>query len=85
VEGPPSPLNAALMTTETESDQIRQRRDNLDELVRLGVNPYPHEFPRTHTIAELVETHGSKTGAELEAERVETTTAGRILAIRSCG
>jgi lysyl-tRNA synthetase, class II len=73
------------MATDTESDQLRQRRENLDELVRLGVNPYPHQFARTHAIADLVDVYTSKTGEELEAPRVETKTAGRILAIRSFG
>jgi lysyl-tRNA synthetase, class II len=73
------------MISESESDQLRQRRENLDELVRLGVDPYPHQFARTHTVAELVEAHGGKDGAALEAERIETTTAGRIVAIRSFG
>jgi lysyl-tRNA synthetase, class II len=68
-----------------ESEQIRQRRANFEELQRLGIQPYPHVFPRTDTIAALVDAHGGKTHDELEASRVETTTAGRILAIRSFG
>ena len=67
------------------SDQLRQRRANFEELERLGVAVYPHAFPRTHTIAELVEGHGSKSGEALEAGKVQTTTAGRVLAIRSFG
>src|SRR5688500_16947055 len=70
---------------QTESEQIRQRRANFDELQRLGVTPYPHVFERTDSIAALVDAHAPKTGDELEAARVETTTAGRILAIRSFG
>ena len=68
-----------------ESDQLRQRRANFEELERLGVAVYPHAFTRTHTIAELVEGHGSKSGEVLEAGKVQTTTAGRVLAIRSFG
>jgi lysyl-tRNA synthetase, class II len=68
-----------------ESEQIRQRRANYEELQRLGVTPYPHAFERTDSIAALVDAHSTKTGEELEAARVETTTAGRILAIRSFG
>ena len=77
------------MTEETaeqkESEQIRQRRANFDELRRLGITPYPHAFERTDAIAALVEAHSQKTGDELESARVETTTSGRILAIRSFG
>jgi len=68
-----------------ESDQLRQRRANFEELQKLGVTPYPHAFTRTHTVAELVAAHGDKTGEALDAEKVATTTAGRVLAIRSFG
>ncbi len=69
----------------SESEQIRQRRANFDELQRLGVTAYPHAFARTDTVAGLVAAHSATTGEELEAGRVETTTSGRILAIRSFG
>jgi lysyl-tRNA synthetase class 2 len=75
------------MTTpdEKESDQLRQRRANFEELQRLGVPPYPRVFERTDTIQALVDAHGGKSHDELEAVRVQTRTAGRILAIRSFG
>jgi lysyl-tRNA synthetase class 2 len=68
-----------------ESDLLRQRRENFQELARLGVDPYPRHFERTHTVAELVEAHQGKTGEALEAEQPRARTAGRILAIRSFG
>jgi lysyl-tRNA synthetase, class II len=68
-----------------ESDLRRQRRANFEALIRLGVDPYPHQFPRTDTIADLVSAHGSKNKEELETANIETRTAGRILAIRSFG
>ena len=70
---------------EKETDQIQQRRANLAELGRLGVPLYPRTFERTDTISQLVATHGGKSGAELEGARVQTRTAGRILAIRTFG
>jgi lysyl-tRNA synthetase, class II len=69
----------------SESEQIRQRRSNFEELQRLGVPPYPHAFARTDTITDLVDRHSEKTGEQLESPRVETATSGRILAIRSFG
>jgi lysyl-tRNA synthetase class 2 len=68
-----------------EDEQIQQRRANLDALTRLGVRPYPHRFERTHSVSELVQAHADTPAADLEASRVETTTAGRVLAIRSFG
>ena len=68
-----------------EDEQIAQRRANLAALSELGVRSYPHAFARTATVSDLVEAHGGKTGDELQASRVETVTAGRILAMRTFG
>jgi len=68
-----------------ESDQLRQRRANFEELQRLGVPAYPHFFERTDTVQTLVSAHGSRTGESLQADRTQTKTAGRIVAIRSFG
>jgi lysyl-tRNA synthetase class 2 len=73
------------MTTTEESDQVVQRRANLEELRRLGVDPYPHRFDPQASIDEIVQAHGAKDGEVLDAEQVTTRTAGRILAIRSFG
>ena len=68
-----------------EDEQIQQRRSNLSALTRLGVNPYPHRFDRTHTVSDLVRAHEATPAGDLDAARVETMTAGRVLAIRSFG
>jgi lysyl-tRNA synthetase class 2 len=69
----------------SQEEQIEQRRKNLAELVKLGVDVYPRKFERRHTVAELVDAHSQRTHDELEAEHVTTVTSGRILAIRSFG
>src|SRR6266511_3984957 len=66
-------------------EQIQQRRTNLDELTKLGVETYPRKFERRHTISELVDGYGARTHDELEGERIETIASGRILAIRAFG
>ena len=66
-------------------EQIQQRRSNLEELSKLGIDIYPRRFERRQTIAELVGAYGARTHDELEADRVATVTSGRILAIRSFG
>jgi lysyl-tRNA synthetase class 2 len=68
-----------------ETDQLLQRRQNLAELIELGVDPYPRKFERTHTVAGLVASFGSANGDALEAEKPTTRVAGRVLAIRSFG
>ena len=69
----------------SQDEQIQQRRSNLEALTALGIEIYPRTFERRHTISELVEAYGQRTHDELETERIETITAGRILAIRAFG
>jgi lysyl-tRNA synthetase, class II len=69
----------------SHDEQVQQRRANLDALAALGVETYPRTFDRQHTISELVDAYGQRSHDELEADRVETITAGRILAIRAFG
>ena len=66
-------------------EQLQQRRANLDEIAKLGVDIYPRRFDRTHTISELAATYGERTHDELEADKIPTTTSGRILGMRSFG
>jgi lysyl-tRNA synthetase, class II len=68
-----------------EREQIAQRRAKLDELVALGVAPYPNRFDRTDSISAVVDAHARDAAAALEAARPEVRTAGRILGIRAFG
>ncbi len=68
-----------------EAEQIAQRQAKLQELVRLGVAPYPTRFDRTATVAALVAEHDGTPAATLEATRPEVRIAGRVLGIRSFG
>jgi lysyl-tRNA synthetase class 2 len=69
----------------SQDEQIQQRRANLNGIAALGVEIYPHKFERRHTVSDLVHAHSAKTHDELEAEKPDTTTSGRILAVRSFG
>jgi len=73
------------MNTTTESDQVVQRRANLEELKKLGVDPYPRRFETDATVDAVVAEHGARTADDLEAARPHARTAGRILSIRSFG
>jgi lysyl-tRNA synthetase class 2 len=66
-------------------EQIQQRRVNLAELGKLGIDVYPRSFERRHTISDLVAEHGSHDHDTLEAAQPTTVTSGRILAIRAFG
>src|SRR5205814_4122526 len=69
----------------SQEEQIQQRRANLEELAKLGIDVYPRNFERRHTVPELVAQYGSRSHDDLEAARIETVTSGRILGIRSFG
>jgi len=69
----------------SQDEQVQQRQSNLAELARLGIDIYPHSFERRHSIAQLVADYGERSHDELEEQRIETITGGRILAIRAFG
>jgi lysyl-tRNA synthetase class 2 len=69
----------------SQDEQLQQRQSNLAELGNLGVEIYPRRFDRRHTISQLVDGYGMRSHDELEAEKIETVTSGRILTIRSFG
>ena len=73
------------MTDERDSDQRQQRRANYKGLQELGVEPYPARFDRVESLGHIVAAYGTLSGDELESKRSETTTAGRVIAIRSFG
>jgi lysyl-tRNA synthetase class 2 len=73
------------MNTPQESDQVVQRRANLDALRALGVDVYPRQFPTDATLTRVVEEFGARPGEALEADHVHRRVAGRILAIRPFG
>ena len=68
-----------------EAEQSDQRRANLKALEALGVDIHPHSFAPTHTVSALVEWHQGTPAAQLEASRVDTVVAGRIVGVRSFG
>jgi lysyl-tRNA synthetase class 2 len=69
----------------SQEEQIQQRRANLAELGKLGIEIYPRRFERRHAISDLVDAYGQRSRDELEAAHVTTLTSGRILAIRAFG
>ena len=73
------------MSGEGESDQIVQRRANLEGLKALGVDVYPHRFDAAATIGAVVAAHDADPADALEATHVHTRVAGRILGIRKFG
>jgi lysyl-tRNA synthetase, class II len=69
----------------SEDAQVEQRRANLRAITELGIRPYPNKFVASDTVSALVDAHSGRGKEDLEATRVSTTTAGRIISIRSFG
>ena len=73
------------MSTEGESDQIVQRRANLEALQQLGVETYPHRFDADTTVTAVVAEHDATAGDAFEAAHVHVRVAGRMLGLRTFG
>jgi lysyl-tRNA synthetase, class II len=73
------------VSSSSEEAQVEQRKANLEAITRLGVPAYPHGFDTTHTVSDLADGYGDTAAADLEAARVDTSVAGRVISIRSFG
>jgi len=69
----------------SEVVQTEQRKANLEAITRLGFSAYPNKFDTTHTISQLVDAHTATPAADLDASRVNTVAAGRIVSVRNFG
>lgn len=74
-------------TQEPQSDdlpeQLRVRREKRARLLADGVDPYPVELPRTHSLAQIRETY-SELAADTSTEDVVGVT-GRVIFLRNTG
>ncbi len=66
-------------------DQFEQRQRKLEKIVEAGHPAFPHEFRWSATPAELAAKYAQTTAAELEANKVDATIAGRIVSYRLMG
>lgn len=69
------------MNEHQRTDQEQRRFEELHELYSRGINPYPHEFNRTHNSLYIV-SHFSDEHPELLCD---VAVAGRIMAMRKMG
>jgi len=61
------------------NELMRRRREELEELKRLGINPYPHHFDRTATSRDILDAFSD------DAPKRTVAIAGRILTLRRMG
>ncbi|NLN50939.1 MAG: lysine--tRNA ligase [Acholeplasmataceae bacterium] len=67
------------------SEQEQIRREKLQELKELGVDPFGSRFNRTHTNTEVIDTYGSFDNETLEEKNETVIVAGRIIRKRVQG
>ena len=67
------------------SDQEQFRREKVQKIRDLGIDPFGHKFERTHLSSDIKKEFAGKTHEELEALAAPVTIAGRIMAIRDMG
>lgn len=67
------------------SELLQIRRDKLDELRGLGVDPFGKKYERTHMAGDILRQYDELSKEELEEKHVEVSIAGRIMAKRGMG
>ena len=67
------------------TDQEQARRDKLQKLIDMGVNPWGEAYKRTDTTETCREKASGKSNEELEANPIYVNVAGRIMFLRKMG
>ena len=67
----------------SENSYKQQRLNKLRDMETEGISPFPHNYHRSHTIAQVIHEYGNATAHELSSGSVKT--AGRIDAVREQG
>jgi len=71
------------MTIETGLDDLnslmKRRREELDELLAKGINPYPYNFERTHFSQDIISSYKD------DQPKQNVAIAGRIVSVRKMG
>lgn len=77
---PPQPESqSSNLETSDLNELMLRRREELDALKKLGINPYPYEFPRDAFSKDVVEAFTD------DAPQRTVAVAGRIMSIRKMG
>ena len=71
--------------SEFEQNLFALRQEKLKEIEKLGQPAYPNRFEAKRSIPVVRAQFGNATGEELEANRIQVSVAGRIMAIRAQG
>ncbi len=67
------------------NELLAVRRNKLDELRRLNIDPFGRRYERTHYAKDILEAYQDKSKEELDELAVEVSVAGRIMQKRGMG
>lgn len=73
------------MSQEELNELLVVRRERLNQLRDLGVDPFGERFERTHSAEDILTAFGGLSKEELETKQVEVSIAGRIMTKRGQG
>jgi len=73
------------MDTAELGELLQIRRNKLDELRALGIDPFGVKFDRTHHAGDLAAQYSERSKEELEEKEIEVSVAGRIMTKRGMG
>ncbi|HYK34575.1 lysine--tRNA ligase [Alloacidobacterium sp.] len=74
-----------MFESEFERNLFALRKEKLNQITALGQQAYPNQYVASHTIADIWAKYREATAEELEANRVQVSVAGRLMAIRGQG
>jgi lysyl-tRNA synthetase class 2 len=77
------PASENATTDDDLPEQLRVRREKRDRLLAEGIDPYPVEVPRTHTLAEIRAAHSELPPDTSTGMQVGIT--GRVMFLRNTG
>jgi lysyl-tRNA synthetase class 2 len=77
------PASEGVSPDEDLPEQMRVRRDKRDRIIAEGIDPYPVEVPRTHSLAEVRAKHSDLPVDTATGEIVGVT--GRVMFLRNTG
>ena len=74
-----------MFESDFERNLFALRQEKLKQIEALGQPAYPNSFSATHSIADIRSAYDNATTEQLEAERINVSIAGRLMAIRAQG
>ncbi|HEX6772371.1 MAG TPA: lysine--tRNA ligase [Acidobacteriaceae bacterium] len=74
-----------MFDSEFERSLFALRREKLQQIAALGHAVYPNHYRITHEIPNVIRNYKEATTEQLEAERINVSVVGRIMAIRQQG